>query len=396
MLNNQKDMIAVIADDFTGAAEIGGIGLKYGLDVIIETGVNNPADSDILIIATDTRSLPADIACSEIEIILSKLLKLKPEYIFKKLDSVLRGNIADELETQIKVTGKKRAIIIAANPALGRTIKNGKYLIDSVPLSETSFAYDPEFPITSSVVVDIIGGSGKKIVSRPVNGDLPETGLIAGDVTSQSEMDSWAGRIDDDTIAAGGSGFFDVLLSKKFRKQNPSTNEAICLGEKSLFVFGSLYPKSQEVIQRINGINATKINMPETIYRQKNFNPELMDSWVHEVVGCLEQNQKVIISIEHQNNDEPALPERIRENIGQLVSKVAGLVKLDDLLIEGGATTSTILKNLGITKLFPYKEIEFGIIQMKVDKFPGLCLTTKPGSYLWPESIRFENSETVI
>ena len=30
-------MIAVIADDFTGAAEIGGIGLRYGLDVIIQT-----------------------------------------------------------------------------------------------------------------------------------------------------------------------------------------------------------------------------------------------------------------------------------------------------------------------------------------------------------------------
>jgi hypothetical protein len=30
-------MIAVIADDFTGAAEICGIGLRHGLNVILET-----------------------------------------------------------------------------------------------------------------------------------------------------------------------------------------------------------------------------------------------------------------------------------------------------------------------------------------------------------------------
>jgi len=39
-------MIAVIADDFTGAAEIGGVGLRYGLQVLIETEVNDVSDVD--------------------------------------------------------------------------------------------------------------------------------------------------------------------------------------------------------------------------------------------------------------------------------------------------------------------------------------------------------------
>ena len=38
-------MIVVIADDFTGAAEIGGIGLKYGLKVVIETNLENHVKS---------------------------------------------------------------------------------------------------------------------------------------------------------------------------------------------------------------------------------------------------------------------------------------------------------------------------------------------------------------
>jgi uncharacterized protein YgbK (DUF1537 family) len=45
-------MIAVIADDFTGAAEIGGIGLNHGLRVLIETKVKAVSGIDLLIIAT--------------------------------------------------------------------------------------------------------------------------------------------------------------------------------------------------------------------------------------------------------------------------------------------------------------------------------------------------------
>jgi len=50
-------MIAVIADDFTGAAELGGLGLRYGMSVEIETEVTNDCKVDLLIIATDTRSV---------------------------------------------------------------------------------------------------------------------------------------------------------------------------------------------------------------------------------------------------------------------------------------------------------------------------------------------------
>ena len=47
-------MIAVIADDFTGAAEIGGIGLRRRLKTVIETDLVQPEDADLLIENTET------------------------------------------------------------------------------------------------------------------------------------------------------------------------------------------------------------------------------------------------------------------------------------------------------------------------------------------------------
>ena len=55
-------MIAVIADDFTGAAELAGICLRYGLAVelcVAEVQYNN---ADVLIISTDSRSLGKEAA----------------------------------------------------------------------------------------------------------------------------------------------------------------------------------------------------------------------------------------------------------------------------------------------------------------------------------------------
>jgi len=344
-----------------------------------------------LIIVSDTRSLPPQQAAKEIKRIAEKLIKLHPVYIFKKLDSVLRGNVAAELFAQLEVTGKKKAVIIAGNPWMGRIIKNGYYSINSVPLAKTSFANDPDFPVISSSVIDIIGGEYCPVHTCKIDCCLPEEGLIVGDVNSQDDILCWAAMIDSNTVASGGAGFFDVLLSREYRKKGDSSNGHLKLGEKTLFVFGSTFPKSRKIVSRLKREGVLKINMPEAIYYNKNFAPGLLDDWARHIASCLDKNRKVIISIEQTHSEEPGLSVRIRENIGGLVKKVSELTSLTDLLIEGGATTSAILKSLNISKLYPYKELDLGIIQMKVEKYPKLNITTKPGSYSWPDSVVFDN-----
>jgi len=109
-------MIAVIADDFTGAAEIGGVGIRNGFRVVIDTKVDSNLETDILIIATDTRSQNAEQAIALIKKTTLDLLALKPDFIYKKMDSILRGNVGDELLAQLSVSGIERALLVPANP----------------------------------------------------------------------------------------------------------------------------------------------------------------------------------------------------------------------------------------------------------------------------------------
>lgn len=72
-------MIVVISDDITGAAELGGIALRYGLNTIITTDITNVLPhSDILIIATDTRS---DTESGSVKAIKHLMCKLKDKAI---------------------------------------------------------------------------------------------------------------------------------------------------------------------------------------------------------------------------------------------------------------------------------------------------------------------------
>ncbi|MGV8090658.1 MAG: four-carbon acid sugar kinase family protein [Mangrovibacterium sp.] len=379
-------MIAVIADDFTGAAEIGGMGLRRGLKVIIETAVTGSENADLLVIATNTRSMTAGLAKREIEKVTRQLLELSPEYIFKKLDSVLRGHIYEELVSQQMASGKKRVIIVPANPNFNRIIKDGIYYVNGIPLSKTSFANDPEFPVRSSDVEKIIGGPHEEVRSLNRTDRLPEQGMIIGNVISEQDLNLWADKIDGETIAAGGSGFFDALLRRDF----PFVSDMSCRnsfsGRNVLFIFGSTYPKETIILNRFRKAGTAVINLPEDLFLGKAAGTEI-PKWAEKITGELRLTKRVAVATVFPDSDEKIPAGTIREVTGHLIGKVFGLAPIDNLFIEGGATAFQILTNLGIRQLIPFRELAFGIIQMHVPGIPGLCITTKPGSYLWPDFI---------
>ncbi|MBN1414486.1 MAG: four-carbon acid sugar kinase family protein [Bacteroidales bacterium] len=383
-----KKKIVVIADDFTGAAEIGGIGLRHGMNVIIETEPIDNKKADILIVATDSRSMNTNEAEEYIAQITRQIIGFHPQFIFKKIDSALRGNITEELVSQMKVMQKNRTIIIAANPVFNRIIKNGRYFINNVPLDQTCFANDLQFPIQSSDVLMILkNDENYPVINLKPDDLLPEKGLIVGDVENSDDLYKWAVRFSDNTLFAGASGFFDSLLKALRLKNGTFKTKPVPFGRNTLVVLGSPYPKDDQLLLQIEQHGHLLLNMPVEIYNHKNYSPVHLEEWVSQVVSGIEKHHKVIVASMHSNNAEAGLSVRIRQVMAELVKKVASRITLNEILIEGGSTTSEILKQMNIKKLIPIHELDTGVIRMQVDSIPGLFITTKPGSYLWPENV---------
>lgn len=148
-------MIAVIADDITGAAEMAGIAHRLGLRVKLTMRPESASDCDVLVIATDTRSMTEEEAAAGSARVAGALGAMPDvDSLFKKTDSALRGHVVAELEAILANTGYRKALYLPANPSKGRTIRDGVYYIGGKPLHETDFSFDPEFPAFSSRLIE--------------------------------------------------------------------------------------------------------------------------------------------------------------------------------------------------------------------------------------------------
>lgn len=382
-------MIAVIADDLTGAAEIGGIALRQGLRVVMDTRVHGPADMDVLVIATDLRSKSVEEAKALAGDVTEKLLALHPTLIFKKTDSLLRGHVGEELLAQMRVSGKQRTLLIPANPALGRTIRAGIYYAGDVPLNESDLADAFRKKINASGVLHLIGEKFKKATSVvSLADDLPHEGLVIGNTESENDLDAWASRLDNETIPAGSGGFFNAVLKSTGTAIHQREQDRFVVGKKIIYVCGSAFPLSKASVAEAYSSGFPVAYMPESIFCAGEDKEELINGWAADAVDSLQQKDKVIMAVGRLLcNGLPDLSSQIKGAMAAVIEVVMQQTQVNELVIEGGATASSVIERLRYERFFPAQELAQGVLRMKVQEAAGLHLTMKPGSYQWPASI---------
>ncbi len=295
--------------------------------------------------------------------------------------------MAEELCAQMQIEAKRRGIVVAGNPDMKRLIINGIYYVDNIPLSETFFAQDKEYRVKSSHVTELIQSDNCEVKSVSRNGIIPEEGLLIADVQARDDMKQWLSLANDETVLAGGASFFDVVLEQEFGKKSNKGVVNYQLGNKSLIVFGSAYPKDASFVKSLLHSGVQVSNMPDELYWADHCDMEGIERWAGEIVKLLKSDNKIILTINQTGDTCKNVICSIREKIARVVQLVLQQVELDDMLIEGGATTSAILKSLKVTRLYPFQQIESGVIQMSAQGYPKLYITTKPGSYLWPNNL---------
>ena len=382
-------MILILADDFTGAAEIAGIALRFNLSAEIQHKRFIPTEKEILVIDTDSRSITPDKAGTRISEIIDLIPKTRIDWLYKKTDSVLRGNVLIELEQILKKMNKKAALLIPENPSLGRTIANGIYYVNGIPLHQTEFAHDPEYPAKISDPLKMLGKS-KQFKTHLVKAKdkIPVHGISIAEVSTINELLLRTLDLTNNIIPAGGSDFFDAIMQARgYISSAESANKITEEKDKVLIVCGSTSEASRKFVgsAREKGIYVSK--MPEQLFNARQIQPYLIKNWAADIISFLHQQQKAIITINRQVIESADESKRLREIMAETVAEVLENVQISELFAEGGATVAAIIRRLGWHSFYPLQEFSRGIVRMQVAENPKLNLTIKPGSYLWDEGI---------
>jgi D-threonate/D-erythronate kinase len=377
-------MIVVIADDITGAAEMGGIALRYGLKSIIADDVIADVKADVLIIYTNTRSLRKVEAVEVMANLTKKVAQLNPSLFYKKTDSVLRGHILAEMKAQMKALNFAKGLLVPVNPSLGRIIGNGKYYVTGELIHKTSFANDPEFPIKSSSVLEMLGDeeTSTKVVEQ--NTSLPENGISIGEAKNNEDVSLWATKVDERTLAAGGASFFNALLSMKHHLKNEN-KKAVELSSPLLLISGTTFQKN---VQRIKDYSQLVSYMPQSIFNEQEVHDSKFEQWQNDILNKLSKHNKAIIAVDNSTNQKTD-SNLLREKKARITERILKKVKLEEILIEGGSTAYSIIQKIGWQSFAPTEELQQGIVRMQVEGANDLHLTIKPGSYDWPPEWNF-------
>ena len=380
-------MVIVIADDFTGAAEIGGIGLRYGYDVHLYTALDDDFKGDMVIFATNMRASDESSAIKILQDLLLKVKDLPDSTIFLKLDSVFRGHVKISLQTALKLLKKNRVIFIPANPSLDRRIENGIYYYQRKPLRDAGFFSDSISKNRTSHVYDLIEkGEDDKIEVASSDQALSE-GVIIGNAATVKEVEEWARSSGNNNLMAGGANFFEALLKQNRVQPKDDRKASGKIGKKRLYICGSAHVNSKNALEKAAGKGAVIHKIPEGIFQHQEMEKQ-MQIWSDKIIHDIKTHNSVIAVVGKPEFDKKEeLPALIEKTFASLVDAVLENLKLEELIIEGGATAYAIMRKINCTKFSPVQEFAPGVIRMRLDEEKDFYITVKPGSYKWQREI---------
>jgi uncharacterized protein YgbK (DUF1537 family) len=277
-----------------------------------------------------------------------------------------------ELKTHLDILRLKSALLIPANPILGRTIRDGHYYLNGEPIHYSAFSIDPEFPIYSADIQDMLRTQHEPIRLRKPDEELPVNGIVVGEVNDLTDLQTWAHRLPAHTLAAGSAGFFSALLDRRFQLKTADSGH---IGTPLLFISGTTFDRSRDSIKRQKDAGGPVRYLPE--------NPD--EPWLDDITHLLQKQNKAVIAIDPAWHSYPA--HELRGRMAKIVNSILGKTTPAEMIIEGGATAYAILNATGWRSFIPEQELAPGLVRMRVAEAPDLFVTVKPGSYPWPDAI---------
>jgi uncharacterized protein YgbK (DUF1537 family) len=352
--------VLALADDLTGALEIGAKFAGVGIQSVVTAAAPPRADRPVVVIDTQTRHLGAQEAYRRVRALAESARPGNLRLVYKKTDSTLRGNIGSELAALVDVFAGP-LLYAPAYPEMGRTVRRGRLYVDGVPVSETAFARDLLNPIRES---DISRAIGDWVLARSIDstslGSMREAGVYILDGESDEDLRAAARFLlasDGIRLAAGPAAFAGRLAERIDLPRAAAAGLPVV--RTCLVVNGSLHEVS--LGQARHAVDRGWPAPP----------PE-------GVAEAIRSSGWAILRAGEAATGEGV--ERAR-NLGVVVREILNRAPLDALVVFGGDTAAGIVHALRGPPIYPVREVVPGVALSRLPAAGLECLITKAGGF---------------
>lgn len=393
----------IVADDFTGANDTGVQMRRRGIPThVMFAGRKIPAGDHSLVIDTESRGMTGEEAKEATAKAVEEVDFSSFKYVIKKVDSTLRGNVAEEIFAVDQVFGSDLVIFAPALPDLDRTTVDGVHRLKGVRITETELAKDPKKPVTEDDLAKIL----EKVYEEKVL-------YVSLDEIRKGEISLDAGRLFT----------FDAVLNSDLQAV---IRAALATGKKILWVGtaamadnlmemeNKTYPAlgiaasvssvtcSQIRAAEAAGVALVSVPVHEILAGRADTKP-----YIDDVVKSLKAGKDtILLSSSSYDRAELALSEEEGKKKGmetwQVSEYVQGLMgamakaifeqaEVSGVFLTGGDTAMGVLESLKADGSSILSEIAVGIPMMQIvgGSMEGLKVVTKAGAFGKEDAILF-------
>lgn len=369
---------AIIADDLTGAADAAAAyGPTHTSCVVLDVDGEWP-DAEILSINTESRYLPISEAASAVSSAVGRALG-QDRRVFKKIDSLLRGNVGVEVAAALaRLTqghGKGLAIVAPAFPATGRTTRSGTVHVNGVPNVRGNFGGDVARALAAGgLSVEVAAGhparSPEELALRLR--EVLERGIDAvvldADVDADLKCIAAAAELLDFPVLLVGSGGVAGHIAAG-REETRARDAQAPRVNRTLTVIGSYSGLARQQTDALVEAGAEHIKLDHASLDNPAVPRQLAQAMARtdvvltpDPMGVVDKSQALVVA----------------EALARATA--AGIGHCDALVLTGGETATAVLKVLGAGSFTVLGEVEPGVVMSLLPE-PLPLLVTKAGAF---------------
>jgi uncharacterized protein YgbK (DUF1537 family) len=412
-------MIGVVADDITGANDIGSMFAKA--DHLTHVYMYEPGGSfelstqerpDVLILDTDSRFDAPEQAYEKVRSAAHVLQAAGCNRFYKKICSVFRGNIGAELDALLDGLAERFALVVAGFPKTGRLTIEGIHYVHGQKLEDSAFRRDPVHPMTRSNLVEILRSQTERSVRHLDHSDIArgprslgvriaalrtETSYLILDVADQGALSTIAAAARSERVIVGSSGLAEELaqLWSEHRRHGPPIDIPPQPKLGILCVAGSLTPQTAAQVAYLRA-EGTPVFELDTLQL---FDPDERAAEIERLLQLITPHLRLSEDVMISSSGRPDVVEQtqtfgstrglsavatarlISDTTAKLVAAVVHQTGQNRLLVAGGDTAAAVCSALGIRGMRVWREIEPGVASCVSLSEPAIFLVLKAGGY---------------
>lgn len=335
--------ILIVADDLTGALDAAGPFCERGFRVKTIVDASIPyawcdlLEADVVAVNTNSRHLSAQKAIQAINDCLGQLDLRSFQYVIKKIDSTLRGNVVSETLAVMDHCAIQEAYIAPAFPEQLRTVQAGQVYIDGVALSETEFVKDQLSPAPRINILEMFEIKDRALLVslnlESLHADHGRNAIRVFDAIDIADLDRVvAGFLSKEQpcLLVGSSGVTSRLAFALPRRDNPLVARDTC--HSFLYLVGSRSKRSLEQVSEL----------------EKRYFGSVYSATNGQLDDLPDPEGPVCAIVAQQDSDCVEQPNVVAARLAKTSAHYLRSLDPDVILVTGGDTALAFLRELNV------------------------------------------------